>query len=53
MANPGLGTVEVLLMSLIALACGLVFPIGVIYFLFTINKKVNNIEEMLKKNKEE
>ena len=53
MATPGLGIVEVLLISSITLLCGLAFPIGVIYFLFTINKKVNTIHETLMKNKEE
>jgi hypothetical protein len=50
--TPSIGIAE-LLISLIAAICGLVIPIGIIYFLFVIYKKVSNIEEMLKKNEKE
>jgi len=52
MITPSLGIVEVLLISLITLLCGLALPIGVIYFLFVINKKLNAILEILMKNKQ-
>jgi len=51
MMTPGFGIVE-LLIGLIAAVCGLAIPVGIIYFLFVIYKKVSNIEELLKKNEE-
>jgi len=52
MISPSIGIVE-LVASFIALIFTLVIPVGILFLLFLVHKKLGNIEELLKKSKDD
>ena len=49
---PSVGIVE-LLVSFVMVLFWLVIPVGVLYLLYSINKRLKNVEELMKKNKDD
>ena len=52
MVTPSIGIVE-LLVGFVVTVLWLAIPVGILYLLFVIYKKLTNIEELLKKDKDE
>jgi len=52
MVTPSIGIVELLIVFIVTVFW-LAIPVGVLYLLFVIYKKLNKIEEALKKDAEE